>query len=239
MARRHLLQLALAAGMCCAIEPAGAAVNLLGNGSFEQTSAAPGATPGLAGWTIVPDFSDTPPGTVAYGQSLAQFGAPVPADAAASPSPDPVGQRGFYLVDDASPEAITQLLHLPAGSYSAGFDYFIPAPALNAARPADATLWFKLESGLLWQANLLSLPQGSWQHQALNFSLSAPASLHVVFDTTPYGSAARPALDVVIDRAYVSAVPEAPSVLMMAGGLVALVARRRGRHWRAPTSKES
>jgi sulfur relay (sulfurtransferase) DsrF/TusC family protein len=238
LARRGLDTLLVASALCVNTG-ASAAVNLLFNGSFEQTSAAPGATPGLAGWTIVPDYSTTPPGTVTYGQPLALFAAPVPADTAASPSPDPVGQRGFYLVDDTSPEAITQLLHLSAGSYISGFDYFIPTPALNGARPADATLWFKLESGPLWQANLQSLPQGSWQHLALNFSLPSPSSLHVVFDTTPYGSAARPALDVVIDRAFVTAVPEASTLLMMVVGLGTLVARRGGRHSRLSTSEES
>ncbi len=195
------------------------AQNLLVNGSFEQ---------GLAGWTVVNGAGTAVPvNTVTYHSLPGAYQEIVPADnLAGSLSPDSVGTRAVYFVDDKAFQSISQnFVVASAGNYNLGLSYYVPAN--GAANPADVN--FSLAYGSTSESRLIgTLPVKTWLGSNSVQTL-APGNYSFTISFAP--SANGFGKDVLVDRVYVTAVPEPSTIaLLLAGlGLVSLqAARRRG-----------
>src|SRR5947209_671285 len=117
MIKKLLLASALSCGVLLAVSPAKAnPVNLVTNGSFED---------GLNAWTQ--GGTDTgnptfPPVIINYNSATpyptGAFGEAVPANNAATNSPDAVGDHAAYFVSDfAKSQSLSQSIVLAAGTY--------------------------------------------------------------------------------------------------------------------------
>src|SRR6185312_11033412 len=92
--------------------------NYVQNGSFEDD---------LNNWSISGGGAYPVAVIVTDGSTGSAFGEAVPADNAASPSPDLAANHGAYFVDDIAHQTLTQTIHLLAGSYEIGFDAYAPS----------------------------------------------------------------------------------------------------------------
>lgn len=199
---------------------AGASTNLLQNGSFES---------GLSQWTVVGP-GVYPPSIGVYGTNFA-FGEVVPAVTSSSISPDAAGLQGVYFVDDFAAQSLSQTLTIGTpGSYLAGFDYYIPAN--GAANPGNASLIVTFGGNVVGLFTINAVPVAEWVNVATIFGALVPGDYTFTFAFTPLGNAGGAVgKDVVVDRAYVMAVPEPTALAMWLAGLavVAGVAGRRAR----------
>lgn len=218
--------LVLGAALAWGVATPASAVNLVANGSFEN---------GLTSWTIGGTAGGGfPPSAIFYNQAVpypnGAFGEAVPPNNAPTNSPDPVGERAAYFVDDfANNQSLSQSVGpVAAGIYQIGFSAY--APANGYANFYDANFSGVLASVQLASYNVSSGPVTTWQTFAGAANLVAGSYLvEFVFNTNGF-----PAKDVVIDQVYMiegnpTLVPE-PSTyaLMIAGlGLLGFMARRR------------
>lgn len=224
---RLLSVVACATGLAFASQ-AGAAVNLLTNGSFE--------TGDFTGWSYAGVTPTGFPAVVlnynsATSYPTGAFGEAIPPDDTVSPSPDAVGEHAAYFVADGATETLSQSVFLDVGQYTIGFSVYVPLNGFN--NPGNATF-----SGAVAGVNLAnftvdaSTPQ-TWMH----FAGVANIAVAGFYDTSfIYNSAAGPAGDFVVDRAYIVAgdqtggVPEpgtwALMILGFGGAGAALRARR-------------
>lgn len=221
--------LLLAAGTTLALSaPATAAVNLVGNGSFES---------GLAGWTIGgTDAQNVPPVALFYNSATAYptgaFGEAVPVNNAGTNSPDLPGARAAYFVSDlANNQSLTQMVSLGVGTYQIGFSAYAPANGFGNIGEADF-------SGTIAGITLASYavstgPKTIWQTFAGSVDITTAGNYAVSF---VFNTDLRPSKDVVIDQVYIIAgnppVPGVPEpatwALLLAGfGMVGFAARRR------------
>jgi len=203
------------------------ATNLLSNPSFEL---GPLGT-SIPSWTtfqIAPNIF--PPAVISSPGTFAQFGtvvAPNPLNGVGS-SPDLVGTQALYFVDDQAPSTVFQTLpFVAAGSYFVGFDYFIPTNGL--ANPANATL--NVCFGPCFTAVTIDSTStgGVWANFTTIVNVGAGATTFS-FAYTPAGMAGQVfSKDIIVDRAFVVAVPEPSTYAMFGAGLLALglFARRR------------
>lgn len=193
------------------------AQNLLVNGSFED---------GLAGWVVVNGNGTTHPvATVTYGTQPGAFGEIVPADdAAANRGPDAVGTQALYFVDDDAFQSVTQTFVVEtAGDYNLGLSYYVPAN--GAANPND--VFVSVNYGSASQSAFIgSLAVASWQGNNVVQNLQ-PGSYAITLSFAP--PAGGHAMDILVDRVYVTAVPEPTTTALLLAGLalVAAAARRR------------
>ncbi len=200
---------------------AGAATNLITNGSFED---------GLSGWTVSGSVGDIYPATViTYNNASAYptgaFGEAVPTDSAINLSPDAVGSQALYFVSDFSTQVVSQTFTVPtAGTYAFGLDVYLPANGF--ANSVDATLGITLGSSNFGTYPLSSFTATTWTPGAASVNLAAGTYTVALAFT----SAGMPAKDIVIDRVYlVSSVPEASTTAMLIAGIACLgfIAARR------------
>jgi hypothetical protein len=194
---------------------ASAAVNELANGSFES---------GLAGWTVV-NGGGIAVSTITYSVA-GPFGTVVAPDNAPSLSPDAVGTMAAYFVDDVATQSISQTITLAAGSYNIGVNLLAPANGL--ANPLNSTFSISFD-GIATPAVPVSPILGS---DTWNFLIGTTAALpggSYTF-TVSFTGGGVTANDLVIDRAYVSAVPESETYALMLAGLVGLTFTARRRH---------
>lgn len=193
--------------------------NLLLNGSFES---------GFNNWNVVSGGGVYPPAIGLYGTDFA-FGEIVPPVSSSSISPDAAGLQGVYFVDDFAVQSVSQTFTIPvAGSYFAGFDYYIPGN--GAANPGDASLIVSFGGNIVGLFTINVVPVMQWVNVATTFGALQAGDYTFTFAFNPLGNVAGAfGKDVVIDRAYVMAVPEPSAVVMLLSGLavVSLLAVRR------------
>jgi PEP-CTERM motif len=195
------------------------AQNLLSNGSFEL--GAPGLV--IPSWTTFSSStfqpSIVPPET--------NFGTVITPNDAMSPSPDAAGTQSLYFVDDIAPATVFQTLpFVAAGTYLVGFDYFIPENGLQ--NPADATL--NVCFGPCFSAISIdsSSVGGTWFNYSTTITIG-PGATTFSFAYSPEGASNVFAKDIIVDRAFVVAVPEPGTYALFAAGLLAIgtLVRRR------------
>lgn len=192
--------------------------NLLLNGSFED---------GFNNWTVV-GGGVYPPSIGVYGTNFA-FNEVVPAVTSASMSPDPAGLQGVYFVDDFTAQSVSQTISIATpGGYFAGFDYYIPTN--GSINPGNASLVVTFGGNVVGLFTINAVPVAEWVNVATTFSALQAGDYTFTFAFSPLGNVAGAfGKDVVVDRAYVVAVPEPGTwALLLAGlGVVGLLARRR------------
>ena len=240
----------LVASATCWIAPPALAIpiNLVINGSFEGPTGVP-----PSGWTVGGSALDGyGPVAIAYGQTGSYpFGAQgesVPADNAASASPDLAGSNGVYFVsDEAKNLSLYQYVHLTPGSYSIGFDSYDTRNGNE--QPHDGVLTAEIAGVQLANFSLASVSPGSWFSHSGTAEITTEGNYLVSFVFNTPDTPANPdplnpggeynAKDVVIDRAFVIAdaggggtvIPSVPipgALPMFGAALVALGAIRYG-----------
>jgi hypothetical protein len=209
--KKSIIALALAAPLFASAQ------NLLVDGSFES---------GLNFWSVGGDpLPLYPVAAIAYGPTAA-FGEAVPADDAVSSSPDLTGTMAVYFVDDFAMQTLSQTFTVAsAGIYQAGFSYY--APANGHANPNDAAFSVVIDGNPLLNTTAGALSVANWA--ALSQSLALSAGSHTI--TFAFQASGFPSKDVIVDRAFVTAVPEPETYALMLAGLagVGFMARRRAR----------
>ncbi len=194
---------------------ASAQLNLLVNGSFES---------GFSSWTAS-TAGTFPASVVTYPSGSLNFNNAVTANTLTSPSTDPIGTRAVYFVDDSQVQTVFQTVaFVTPGTYFVGFDYFIPV--LGAANPAPSTVFAAFGSTFA-SVSTTSTP-GVWTPVRQLVTITSPNAYTFSFSFVPTGGAVA-GEDILIDRAYVVAVPEPSTYGMLLAGLVGvgLFARRR------------
>ncbi len=194
------------------------AQNLLTNGSFEF---------GLSGWTVTQSPSTIfPVSTVTYGTLPGAFGEIVPADNnALNQSPDAVGSNAAYFVDDNAVQTISQSFTITTGGlYNIGLSIYLPANGF--ANAGEAVLTLVTPNGTE-TAPLSALAPSIWFGSNVVRTLT-PGTYTYSFQLATTGGVSK---DILIDRAYVAAVPEPTTYAMLLAGLgvMGLVAARRRR----------
>ena len=220
---------AVAAGIAVA-GSASAATNLISNGSFEN---------GLVGWSYTGTGDDVGPGghpavVIPYnspaGYPNGAFGEPIPVDTGVV-GPEAAGDNALYFVADHSVETISQSVFLDVGDYTIGFDAYVPFN--GHSNSGDATFTGTVAGVNLANFSAHATNAGQW----FSFSGLAHITQAGFYDTAfTYNSAAAPAADFLVDRAFIvagNAVPEPASwalmILGFGGAGAALRAQRRRR----------
>lgn len=194
------------------------AQNLLINGSFES---------GLTGWTVTQSPSTIfPISTVTYGTLPGAFGEIVPADNnPINQSPDAVGTRAAYFVDDNAVQSLSQSFTVTTGGlYNIGLSIYLPANGFSNAGEATITLVTPNGTEV---APLSTLAPSVWFGGNVIRTLT-PGNYTYSVQLATTGGVSK---DLLIDRAYVAAVPEPTTYAMLLAGLgvMGLVAARRRR----------
>jgi|JI10StandDraft_1071094.scaffolds.fasta_scaffold11595_4 hypothetical protein len=208
-----------------AAAPAVAVTNVIVNGSFEA---------GLSGWTPVNDALARPIAVLDYNCNCAYpngaYGEAVMIDTSLSLSPDTVGGKAAYFVDDhAVNQGLTQSNWYAAGVYQVGFSAYLP---LNGFRNRyDATFAGQIAGTTIASFTASQGVAQNWVNYSGNVTIANAGFYNTGFVYNSFGG---PAKDVVIDRVYAvqtGTVPEPASwAMLIAGfGLVgAMLRRRRG-----------
>lgn len=232
MHRKAISAAFAAAVITLAAGPAAAVTNFIVNGSFEQGD--PG-TNGFTGWTKSNIPTNAPASIIRYNVTesypLGAFGEAVtPDDLATSLSPDAVGNQAAYFVSDfAKNESISQITFLTPGRYEVGFSYYLPANGLANLGNSSFT------ATVLGQTIAITaidgvIPGKTWFLAKGEVLIKTAGDYETSFS---FNSNKNPSKDIVIDRVYAVAIPEASTwaMLITGFGLVGGAARRRRRHF--------
>lgn len=182
--------------------------NLLSNGSFES---------GLSGWTPI-GAASYPFVVIPYGSVAAYpngaFGESVSADNSASLSPDAAGTHAVYFVSDNATETLSQSFTVgAAGDYNVGFSTYATANGMRNA--GNASFSATVDGNVFYSTLVGSLTAQNWQAQSSVLNLGA-GTHNVTFTFATGGGVSK---DLLIDRAFVAAVPEPETYAMLLAGL--------------------
>ncbi len=225
---RTLTIAAVMAGMALA-GSANAATNLIINGSFEDGAIGVGPA-GFTNWVYTAiEPGNALPQIIGLGAAAdypnGAFGEGIPADAPGnSDSPDAVGQKAAYFVGDAALETLEQSTVLGAGRYKMGFSAYVPFNGFN--NRFNASFIGNVGGQNLATFNVDGTTPGVWKEYSAEVTLAQGTyTTKFTFDSDAF-----PAGDVVIDRAYLIAVPEPTTWGLMIVGFGAagsMIRRRR------------
>jgi hypothetical protein len=139
-------------------------------------------------------------------------------------SPELPGAWAMQLTTTTGASAtISQAINVVAGTnYSIGYDIFLA----NAGNPGTFTTTLTL--GGVTIAGLTvpsaSLTAGTWAEKIVMFQSTTTGTETLAITFTPSGPSSKSA---VVDRVFVTNVPEPSSILLLAGGLAVLARMRR------------
>ena len=222
----RFLQIALLGVAAATVSaPSWAAANLLSNGSFETYTATSSTSGTFANWTTGGTTGTTPSQypiqQPTNGTSSGQYGDVVAPDPYKA-SPDSAGSNAVFFVADNANQSLTQTISLVIGKvYEVGFDLFKTTSGANNS--GTFTISGLVGGTAVTTASSTSLASGVWTHYAATFIASTTTAAFAL----NYVSGATPAADVLVDLAYVTAVPEPASLALVATGLLGLLALRR------------
>lgn len=160
----------------------------------------------------------------------------MPPNNALTNSPDAVGLRAAYFVEDyATNQSLSQMVFLAAGIYQIGFSAY--APANGFANQFDARFSGVVAGVQLANYAVSSGPVTTWKtfSGVANINIAGNYLVEFVFNTNGL-----PAKDVVIDQVYIiegnpsipSEVPEPGTLVLVGSALVAGLRRRVRRNAR-------
>jgi len=193
---------------------------LLNNAGFEGLA---GTT--IPGWTSS-NLGSNPAAVIVYGPGAA-FGEAVMADPLTVGSPELGGRQGLYFVEDTVTQTVSQnFTTSTAFNYNWGFDRWVP---LNGLANGSGVLTTSILLGnAVVASNVFNIagPAQSWVNFSGVFLGAAQTTYTFRFSFAGVGF---PSEDIVVDRAFVTLVPEPGTYGLMAAGLlvVGFVARRR------------
>jgi PEP-CTERM motif len=221
---KFLAATAVMAGLVVA-GSASAATNLIANGSFED--------PTLSGWTLASAGSGTgySPTVIIKTDNVARpyptgaFGEAIPQDTAGGLDPDVAGLYGAYFSSDVGTETLSQTVDLAAGKYNISLNAYIPFNGYS--NPNDATFTATV-GGFMWDSVQLKQTAGApgvWTHYQGVVTVGPGGGA----TTFAFAADGFPAVDVVIDKVFATAVPEPASwaLMIMGFGFAGAALRRR------------
>jgi hypothetical protein len=198
------------------------AQNLLGGAGQGTFAGGLGAWTSLGGGLFPAAVINTLPATgTAFGENVA-------ADPLVAGSPDAGGTTALYFVDDSAVQTVSRDFTTGAAmTHNWGFDYWVPANGLANGNAVLTTSILLGNAVVATNVFNIAAPPQTWIGFASTFAANAQTTYTFRFSFVGNGF---PSEDIVVDRAFVTAVPEPTSYAMMAAGLLAvgfMAARRR------------